>query len=85
MEKMGEVEPNLEVFFEEKKRVRNPFVPVGAFLTAGVLTAGLISFKKGNSELGQKLMRARVVVQGATVALMVGTAYYYGENPWIKS
>lgn len=57
----------------------------GAFLTAGVLTAGLISFKKGNSELGQKLMRARVVVQGATVALMVGTAYYYGENPWIKS
>uniref|UniRef100_A0A7N0TPC5 HIG1 domain-containing protein n=1 Tax=Kalanchoe fedtschenkoi TaxID=63787 RepID=A0A7N0TPC5_KALFE len=34
----------------------------------------------GNSQLGQKLMRARVVVQGATVALMVGTAYYYGEK-----
>lgn len=49
-------------------------------MTAGVLTAGLISFKQGNSLLGQKLMRARVVVQGATVALMVGTAYYYGEN-----
>jgi len=29
-------------------------------------------------------MRARVVVQGATVALMVGTAYYYGDNPWQK-
>lgn len=52
----------------------------GAFMTAGVLTAGLISFRQGNSHLGQKLMRARVVVQGATVALMVGTAYYYGEN-----
>ena len=51
-------------------------------MTAGVLTAGLISFKQGNSRLGQILMRARVVVQGATVALMVGTAYYYGENPW---
>ncbi|KAL0391659.1 UNVERIFIED_CONTAM: RING-H2 finger protein ATL48 [Sesamum radiatum] len=51
-----------------------------AFLTAGVLTAGLISFRQGNSHLGQKLMRARVVVQGATVALMVGTAYYYGEK-----
>lgn len=49
-------------------------------MTAGVLTAGLISFKQGNSLLGQKLMRVRVVVQGATVALMVGTAYYYGEN-----
>lgn len=49
-------------------------------MTAGVLTAGLISFKRGNSVLGQKLMRARVVVQGATVALMVGTAYYCGET-----
>lgn len=54
----------------------------GALMTAGVLTAGLISFRRGNSQLGQTLMRARVVVQGATVALMVGTAYYYGENPW---
>ncbi|KAG6422118.1 hypothetical protein SASPL_118681 [Salvia splendens] len=52
----------------------------GAFMTAGVLAAGLISFRQGNSHLGQKLMRARVVVQGATVALMVGTAYYYGDK-----
>ncbi|GFY95999.1 hypoxia-responsive family protein [Actinidia rufa] len=55
------------------------FLP-GAFMTAGVLAAGLISFKRGNSQLGQQLMRARVVVQGATVALMVGTAYYYGDK-----
>ncbi|EXC31163.1 hypothetical protein L484_004929 [Morus notabilis] len=123
-------EPDFEDFLE-KKRVRNPLVPVatskvanptlsaeqvdcsynltttaspnsspqlltwgdkwayhpvealgGALLTAGVLTAGLISFRQGNSQLGQMLMRARVVVQGATVALMVGTAYYYGDNPW---
>lgn len=52
----------------------------GALVTAGVLTAGLISFKKGNPELGQTLMRARVVTQGATVALMIGTAIYYGEK-----
>ncbi|KAJ4747606.1 RING-H2 finger protein ATL48 [Rhynchospora pubera] len=56
------------------------FLVPGALLTAGVLTAGLISFRQGNSNLGQKLMRARVVVQGATVALMVGSAYYYGEH-----
>ncbi len=79
---MGSSEPSLEEFLEEKKRIRNPFVPVGALITAGVLTAGLISFRQGNSHLGQKLMRARVVVQGATVALMVGTAYHYGDNPW---
>jgi len=30
-------------------------------------------------------MRACVVVKGATVALMVGTAFYYGENPWWSS
>jgi uncharacterized YccA/Bax inhibitor family protein len=52
----------------------------GALVTAGVLTAGLISFRYGNSRLGQKLMRARVVAQGATVALMMGSAYYYGDQ-----
>ncbi|KAK6115506.1 hypothetical protein DH2020_007775 [Rehmannia glutinosa] len=69
MDQMGAVNSELEDLFQEKKRVRNPLVPIG------------------NSHLGQKLMRARVVVQGATVALMVGTAYYYGKNfedsPWI--
>ncbi|CAO2816865.1 unnamed protein product [Amaranthus hypochondriacus] len=77
---MGSTEPSIEEFFPEKKRVRNPLVPIGALMTAGVLTAGLISFRQGNSKLGQKLMRARVVVQGATVALMVGTASYYGDS-----
>ncbi|KAF5792141.1 putative hypoxia induced protein [Helianthus annuus] len=80
--------PELESLFPEKKRVRNPFVPIVllvtgyycALITAGVLTAGLISFKTGNSQLGQTLMRARVVAQGGTVALMVGTAAYYGEK-----
>ncbi|KAL0904560.1 hypothetical protein M5K25_026687 [Dendrobium thyrsiflorum] len=57
----------------------------GALLTAGVLTAGLISFRNGNSQLGQKLMRARVVFQGATVAVMVGSAAFYGEQiNWFK-
>ncbi|KAK6924880.1 Hypoxia induced protein, domain [Dillenia turbinata] len=71
MEKVGATESNVEELFEPNKRVKNPLVPIGALLTAGVLTAGLISFRQGNSQLGQKLMRARVVVQGATVALMI--------------
>ncbi|XP_047951924.1 RING-H2 finger protein ATL48-like [Salvia hispanica] len=77
---MGAVNSELEDLFQDKKRARNPLVPIGAFMTAGVLAAGLISFRQGNSHLGQKLMRARVVVQGATVALMVGTASYYGDK-----
>ncbi|KAK1271261.1 RING-H2 finger protein ATL48 [Acorus gramineus] len=83
MEKTGTAttDSHLEdLFGNPKKPVKNPLVPIGALLTAGVLTAGIISFKQGNSQLGQKLMRARVVTQGATVALMVGTAYYYGDN-----
>ncbi|XP_020083297.1 RING-H2 finger protein ATL48-like [Ananas comosus] len=80
MEKMGAADSQIEDLLAQKKRVKNPLVPIGALLTAGVLTAGLISFRQGNSHLGQKLMRARVVVQGATVALMVGSAYYYGEH-----
>ncbi|KAL2936027.1 RING-H2 finger protein ATL48 [Bienertia sinuspersici] len=77
---MGTPEPSIEDLFEQKKRIRNPLVPIGALMTAGVLTAGLISFRQGNSQLGQRLMRARVIVQGATVALMVGTATYYGDS-----
>ncbi|KAG6388863.1 hypothetical protein SASPL_150299 [Salvia splendens] len=77
---MADVNAQIEELCMEKKRIRNPLVPIGALMTAGVLTAGLISFRRGNSVLGQKLMRARVVVQGATVALMVGTACYYGEK-----
>lgn len=29
MEKMGANEPNLEEFFEQRKRIRNPLVPIG--------------------------------------------------------
>ncbi|KAG9448757.1 hypothetical protein H6P81_008722 [Aristolochia fimbriata] len=77
---MGSAETELEDLFEQKKRVKNPLVPLGALITAGVLTAGLVSFKRGNSVLGQKLMRARLVTQGATAALMIGSAYYYGDK-----
>ena len=35
---------------------------------------GLVAFKKGNKALSQTLMRARVVAQGATVAVMLATS-----------
>ncbi len=37
---------------------------------------GLIAFKNGKSQLAQHFMRARVVVQGATVAVMLGSGGY---------
>ena len=53
----------------------------GCLATAGVLVAGLVAFKNGNSNLSQHLMRARVLAQGATVALMVaGGATVLGER-----
>ena len=46
----------------------------GALLTGAVLGAGLLAFKQGNKQLSQSMMRARVIAQGATVALMLGTS-----------
>ncbi|KAI3976294.1 hypothetical protein MKX01_021836 [Papaver californicum] len=72
MEKMGIASSELDELFRQKKRVKNPLL--------------FWDLKLGrNSNLGQKLMRTRVVAQGATVALMVGTAYYYGENSTRKN
>lgn len=47
--------------------------PLGAVATGGVLLGGLIAFKNGKSALSQQFMRARVIVQGITVAIMVGS------------
>ncbi len=38
--------------------------------TAGILAFGLWSMVKGNAVLSQRIMRARVVAQGVTVALV---------------
>jgi hypothetical protein len=61
-------------FFLTGKQKKSPLVLVGAAATAGVLVAGLLAFKKGNQDLSQSLMRARVLFQGATVAVMVVTS-----------
>lgn len=46
--------------------------PAGCLCTLGVLTYGLISFKRGNTRHSQLMMRARVVAQGFTVAALLG-------------
>ncbi len=42
----------------------------GCLATAGILGAGLYSMVKGNAALSQRIMRARVVSQGLTVAFV---------------
>ncbi|XP_044306878.1 HIG1 domain family member 2A, mitochondrial [Varanus komodoensis] len=56
-----------------RKTRENPLVPIGCLCTAGALTYGLICFSRGNSRQSQRMMRARVLSQGFTVAaLLVG-------------
>jgi uncharacterized YccA/Bax inhibitor family protein len=44
--------------------------------TAGVLLGGLVAFKNGKAAMAQQFMRARVVAQGITVAIMVSSGGY---------
>ncbi|NWS65490.1 HIG2A protein, partial [Crotophaga sulcirostris] len=69
----------LPVFSEEgfgekflRKTRENPLVPLGCLCTVGVLTYGLISFKRGNTRRSQLMMRARVLAQGFTLAALLG-------------
>lgn len=48
--------------------------PAGALATAGVLVVGLAAFRQGNKNLSQQMMRTRVMFQGATVAIMLGSS-----------
>ncbi|KFV05476.1 hypothetical protein N339_04504, partial [Pterocles gutturalis] len=44
----------------------------GCLCTVGVLTYGLISFKRGNTRRSQLMMRARILAQGFTFAALLG-------------
>ncbi|NWX23400.1 HIG2A protein, partial [Aegotheles bennettii] len=44
----------------------------GCLCTLGILTYGLISFKRGNTRHSQLMMRARILAQGFTFAALLG-------------
>lgn len=54
---------------------RNPMVPIGAGVTAAVLMAGLLAFNRGSQIWSQRMMRARVVAQGATLGVLALSVY----------
>ncbi len=57
-----------------RKFKSDPFVPIGCAVTAGILFSGLGNFtrqaSRANSVRSQKLMRARVIAQGITMAFL---------------
>ncbi|XP_014661769.1 PREDICTED: HIG1 domain family member 2A, mitochondrial-like [Priapulus caudatus] len=56
-----------------RKTKENPFVPAGCLLTAAVLSYGLWSFRTGNMQKSQTMMRLRIGAQGFTIgALLLG-------------
>jgi hypothetical protein len=40
-------------------------------MTAGALSFGLYSFRRGEEKMSQMMMRARIVAQGFTVAALI--------------
>jgi hypothetical protein len=39
-----------------------------------VLAAGLIAFRRGNTRVSQQMMRARILAQASTVAIMTASS-----------
>ena len=44
----------------------------GALVTTGFLSYGLYSFRRGEKQMSQVMMRGRVLAQGFTVLALVG-------------
>merc|ERR1712232_1069162 len=67
-----------ETAFEKlaRKSKEEPLVPLGCGLTTYFLLSGFKSFRAGDAVRSQKMMRGRVIAQGATVvALSVYAGY----------
>lgn len=65
---------NICVLVQINMLTNSACVLLGALVTGAILGAGLFAYKSGNKNLSQHMMRARVVAQGVTVALMLGTS-----------
>uniref|UniRef100_A0A1B6F0L0 HIG1 domain-containing protein n=1 Tax=Cuerna arida TaxID=1464854 RepID=A0A1B6F0L0_9HEMI len=69
---------DLTVFNEEtgtekfvRKVKENPLVPAGAILTTICLSLGLMSMRRGQTQMSQLMMRGRVAAQGFTIVALV--------------
>lgn len=67
-----------------KVELKSPWVALGGGLTIGALCVMIYASRKGHSDLLQKSMRARVVLQGITVGIMAASSSYVFKDQ-IKS
>mmetsp|Transcript_12620 Transcript_12620/g.32220 ORF Transcript_12620/g.32220 Transcript_12620/m.32220 type:complete len:104 (-) Transcript_12620:332-643(-) len=78
---MAAVDPNESAKDKLLRKISaEPLVPIGCLVTAGVLAGGIISFKRGNPKLSQKMMRYRVIAQTATLGALAYGAYVSAMN-----
>lgn len=85
---VGQCHPALRACFVNRESVSarlgsaqassSPAAPgcAGAVVTGGVLMGGLVAFKNNKAALAQQFMRARVIAQGVTVAIMASSGGY---------
>ncbi|CAK9298442.1 unnamed protein product [Gordionus sp. m RMFG-2023] len=66
-----------ETFLEKglRKFRENPFVPIGAIVTAYVLSKGVLGIRKGSYQSSQFWMRSRIYAQGFTIIALAIGAY----------
>jgi hypothetical protein len=66
---------NLLSYFSSEHHVTH-FPILGCLATAGALSFGLWSFRRGEERMSQMMMRTRIVAQGFTVfALIIGVGF----------
>ena len=65
----------------KSKAARDPLVPIGCTATVACLVAGLYTFHTGQARLSQKMMRARVVAQGATIVVLAAGTLLASKAP----
>lgn len=63
-----------------RRTTENPLVPIGLLATIGILGNGIMQMRKGNQAGSQRMMRARVLVQGFTVFALVAGVYMAGKK-----
>ncbi|KAF7988298.1 hypothetical protein HCN44_009943 [Aphidius gifuensis] len=68
-------EEGLETYFDKmkKKMKENPLIGVGCVATLAALSFGLWNFQRGNQQMSQYMMRARVIAQGFTIFVAAGS------------
>ncbi|EMD37015.1 hypothetical protein CERSUDRAFT_95287, partial [Gelatoporia subvermispora B] len=70
-------EQELETFGERmlRKSRQEPLIPVGMALTVFALTGAIVQSRRRNAASMNHWLRARIVAQGLTVAIVVAYAY----------